>query len=150
MPKHGLPRSAFPLRRAACDARNRAPVVLVIFRFHEELGERRMCHVRTSVVQTHFGIACEFENSFPGTAVFNPKGANFRIGMWCHAYRPRNLDVPGATAEFGPVTMETVLVGVPGRENGLIFRWTKARCSQDPERSKTAPSNRVWHLRATE
>jgi hypothetical protein len=78
-----------------------------------------MCHVRTSVVQAHLGIACEFEISFLGPTVFNPKGANFRIGMWRHTHRPRNLDIPGATAEFGSVTTKSVFVGVCGSENWL-------------------------------
>ena len=79
-----------------------------------------MRHVRASVVQANFRVTCEFETAFLRTVVFNSKGANFRIGMWVHTYGPGNLDVPGASREFGTVPMKTVLTGVVGRENRLM------------------------------
>jgi hypothetical protein len=97
----------------------------IIFRFHEELGECGMCHIRTPVVQTDFGVACEFESSFSSPAVFNSKRADFRVDIWCDADCPRCLDAPDATAELGPVAMEAMLMRVLGRENWLMANGPK-------------------------
>ena len=60
--------------------------------------------------------------------------------MWRDAYRPRNLDVPGATAEFGPVTMKTVLMGVLGRDNRLISDGPKRVARKIPNVAKLPPA----------
>jgi hypothetical protein len=79
-----------------------------------------MCHVRTPVVQTQLGIACEFESSFP-PAVFNSKSAYFRIDLRRDANSPRNHDVLGPIAELGPITMKTLFMSVLGREKNWLI-----------------------------
>src|SRR6478735_4544941 len=93
-------RGAWP---AAGKQRTRCVVVL---RFHEELGKRRMRLVRTAVVKTNFGIAGQLESTCPPTMVGDRQDPDFSVNIWRDTNCPGDLDVSGATKKIGPVSVE--------------------------------------------
>src|SRR4029453_8774669 len=97
-------RCAWP---AACKQRARRVVVL---RFHEELGKRRMRLVSAAVIQANLGIAGQLEGSFAAAMVDDRHDPNFGVDIWRDTNCPRDFDVFGATEEIGPVPMKGVLV----------------------------------------
>lgn len=71
-----------------------------------------MRHIRAAIVQADFGIACQFEGSFPCAMVRDCEHAHFHVHIGCDTDFRDDFNVAGMTAEFDPVSVKGVLADI--------------------------------------